>query len=465
VTLRRVTRWAAAAAAGPAGAIALAGAATSAGAAAAAPAPVSAAAASFTAPVELAAARYGLGAAAATDAAGAMTVLITGSGAPKLLERAPGTAWPPPARLPGDPRGVKGPVVAAAGQGALAIAWRVDKPRKYAGIQAEVRDPGGTLSTPIVVAGDDAGGVRHPALAADPVGDALLAYNTDTRKSHLSMRGAIAVTYRRAGGSFARPVVVDDEPSQPPTVALAHDGSGIVAWSHDRRVYAVSIAQGRLGKVKSVAASNGIDSLVVAAGPDGEATIAWSRSRDSHRGYEVRAVRRFAGRSFGPARVVRSTTAYISEVALAAEESGRATIAWTEDEGGDSGGQHGLTTFVRSATASPGHGFGAPRVVAASGRRYRQSLSMAAANGRVALAWGYKLDNRHVGVQAAVGGAGAFGPTQTIASTALTGSFYVTPPTVRMTLDPGGAATVLAVLPSEPAPRQIASRLVAIEGR
>jgi hypothetical protein len=453
VTLRRASRRAAP------GAFALAAAAL-AGLAAGAPAN-----ASFTAPVELAAAQFGLAATSATDAAGTTTALITGDGAPKLLERQPGAAWPAPARLPGNPHGMKGPVVAAAGQGALGIAWRVDTPRKYGGIQVEVRDPGGALSTPIVIAGDDAGGVRHPALAVDPAGDALLAYNTDTRKAHLSMRGAIAVAYRSAHGSFGAPVVVDDEQSQPPAVALAPDGTGIVAWTRARRVYAVSIAQGQLGKVKSVAASNGIDNLVVAAGPGGEATVAWSRSRDSHRGYEVRALRRFAGRSFGAARVVRSTTAYISQVALAADENGRATVAWAEDEGGDSGGQNGLTTFVRYATASTGHGFGAPRVAAASGRRYRQSLSIAAVNGRVALAWGYKLDNRHVGVQAAVGRAGALGPTQTIASATLTGSFYMTPPTVRITLNPSGAATVLAVLPSEPAPRQIASRLVTLDGR
>jgi hypothetical protein len=108
--------------------------------------------ASFTAPVELAAAQFGLAATSATDATGTTTALITGSGAPKLLERPAGAAWPAPARLPGDPRGVKGPVVAAAGQGALGVAWRVDAPRKYGGIEAEVRDPGGALSTPIVIA-------------------------------------------------------------------------------------------------------------------------------------------------------------------------------------------------------------------------------------------------------------------------------------------------------------------------
>ncbi|HMI71366.1 MAG TPA: hypothetical protein VK510_15330, partial [Solirubrobacteraceae bacterium] len=254
--------------------------------------------ASFTAPVDLASAQFGLGVASATDATGATTVLITGSGAPKLLERQPGAAWPAPTRLPGDPRGMKGPVVAAAGQGALGIAWRVDTPRKYGGIQAEVRDPGGALSTPLVIADNGANGVRHPALAVDPAGDALLAYNTDTRKSHLSMRGAIAVAYRPAHGSFSAPIEVDDEQSQPPVVALAPDGTGIVAWTRANRVYGVSIARGRLGQVKRLAVSKGIDSLAAAAGPGGEATVAWIGRSDSRRHYEIRALRRFPGHAF-----------------------------------------------------------------------------------------------------------------------------------------------------------------------
>jgi hypothetical protein len=46
----------------------------------------------------------------------------------------------------------------------------------------------------------------------------------------------------------------------------------------------------------------------------------------------------------------------------------------------------------------------------------------------------------------------------------LGGNFFVTTPSARITLAPSGAATALAVLPTEPAPRQIASRLVAIDG-
>jgi hypothetical protein len=431
---------------------------------AAAPAPATAANASFTAPVELAAAQFGLAATSATDAAGTTTALITGDGAPKLLERPAGAPWPAPTtRLPGDPRGTKGPVIAAAGQGALAIAWRVDTPRKYSGIQAEVRDPGGTLSTPIDIAGNDANGVRHPALAIDPAGDTLLAYNTDTRTNHLSLRGAIAVTHRPAHGSFAKPVVLDDAPSSPPAVALAPDGTGIVAWTHNRRVYAVSIARGNLGQVKEVASSRGLRAVIAAAGPRGEATIAWVASRESNNHSEVRAVRRSAGRSFTGPRVVASTASVIPQLTLAADEAGRMTAAWIEYDFKHRVNNR-FTTSVHAATAAPAHGFGTPRVVATRSTRDRGSLSIAAASGRVALAWGDELDRKHGGVQAIVGRPAALGQPQTIAAATLGGDFFVATPSAHITLAPSGAATALAVLPTEPAPMQTASRLVAIDG-
>jgi hypothetical protein len=101
----------------------------------------------------------------------------------------------------------------------LGIAWRVDKPRTYSAIAVALRDPGGTLSAPIQVAGAAANGVRHPAIAVDPAGDALLAYDRDTRTTHLNRSGAIAVAYRRSGGSFSSPTIVDRTPSGAPAVA------------------------------------------------------------------------------------------------------------------------------------------------------------------------------------------------------------------------------------------------------
>src|SRR5919198_383142 len=100
--------------------------------------------ATFFAPVELAAGPALLGAAADTDAAGATSVVVTGvAGGPLLVERT-----------------------------------RDGVPRPYAGIDVAVRDPGGTLSQPIAVAGMGSGGVRHPAIAVDDGGDVLLAFNS-----------------------------------------------------------------------------------------------------------------------------------------------------------------------------------------------------------------------------------------------------------------------------------------------
>lgn len=206
--------------------------------------------ASFGPPVQLTAGSYGIGVAADTDAAGLTTALVSTFGsAPRLFERPSGGAWSPATPLPGDPKGMAGPVVDAAGSGALGIAWRVDAPRRYGGIDVAMRDPGGALGEPTEIAGDDAGGVRHPALAIDPQGDALLAYNTATRKVHLSLAGGIAIAHRNAHGSFAPPTIVDSTPSSAPAVAIGGDGTGVVAWTHGRRVSVVSVsAAGEIGR-------------------------------------------------------------------------------------------------------------------------------------------------------------------------------------------------------------------------
>jgi hypothetical protein len=415
--------------------------------------------------VDLATGSYALAGAHATDAAGTTTAVVTsGPGGPRLIERAAGTPWPTGTPLPGPTASVVGPVLAAAGRGALALAWRVDRPRAYTGIQAAVRDPGGSLSAPIDIAGADAGGVRHPAVALDAGGDVLLAYNVDTRASHLNRRGAVAVTYRRAHGSFSAPVVVDRAPSSAPVVALAPDGTGLVAWSHDRRIYAVSIgARGQLGKAKALTPARGARGLAVAAARGGDATVAWLDHSSRHD--NIRALRRTAGRQFGAPRVVSMTRNFVRLLALASDERGRLTLAWSEDHFGDdrSVGVNGITTAILAAEAPPGRLFGVPRGVAAAGRTYRSSLSVAATSGRVALAWSYVASRRDVGVQAAVGSAGVPGRAQTVGTAALNGKFSLPAPRVHVSLDTHGIATALAVLPAQASADQVTNRLIAVD--
>jgi hypothetical protein len=312
------------------------------------------ASASFTAPVELSAAPYGLGGTAATDAAGTTTVVITGANGALLRERRRGAAWSAGTRLPGRPKGVAGQVVEAAGNGALAIAWRIDSPRAYSGIAVALRDPGGALSQPIAIAGSAAGGVRHPALAIDARGDALLAYSAGTRKAHLSDRGKVAVTYRRAGGAFAKPVIVDGTTASAPKVALAPDGSGVVAWTRSGHVYGVVIgAGGRIGDAKALASAPGVSSLAVVAANGGVATVLWTARSSSQR--RVSAVYNPRGGAFGRARTVASTSVFRVGAQAAADDRGRMVAAWREE------GVAGSPGMVSSSIVAAGGVVGRPR--------------------------------------------------------------------------------------------------------
>lgn len=429
--------------------------------------------AAFAPPVQLATAQYVVNAAAATDAAGTTTVVATGTtSGTLLLEHPRGGAWSPGARLPGRPRGVAGPVVDARGDGALGIAWRVDSPRKYTGISVAMRDPGGVLSEPIAVAGPEAGGVRHPALAIDRAGDALVAYNSATAKVHLNQRGAISVAHRSAGGSFSAPTVLDRAVSSPPAVALGSDGSGIVAWTHDRRVYVVSVASdGSIGTVKRFASPNGVGSLVAAAGSGGAATIAWTSHRSlagrrPRTRYHVRALSRAAGRAFGAVQVVTTTPQFIGEIRVAADEAGRATLAWTEDHYGraPSSGSKPITSAVCSATARVGQPFAAARQVAVRRIKYFSTPAVAAAGGRAALAWGLDAVRDELGVQAAIGPAGSLGSPQAVVVKPLQPGYYRSPPAVTVALDPNGTATVLYEEPLAGPNGPVGTRLMAAEG-
>ena len=203
--------------------------------------------------MQLAAGSYGIGVAADTDAAGSTTALVAGYGhGARLFEHPPGGAWSPATPLPGNPAGMAGPVVDAAGTGALGIAWRVDSPRSYTGIAVAMRDPGGTLAR-----ADRRSPAPTPAACAirrsrsTPPATRCWPTTRATAKVHLNMRGAIAIAHRNAGGAFSTPTIVDRTPSSAPAVAMGSDGSGIVAWTHDRRVYASrSAPTGSIGKVK-----------------------------------------------------------------------------------------------------------------------------------------------------------------------------------------------------------------------
>jgi hypothetical protein len=307
---------------------------------------------------------------------------------------------------------------------------------------------------------------RHETRAVDrrPAGDVLLAFNSVTGGTRHNVRGGIAIAYRRADRAFPGALVVDPVKSSAPVVALAPDGTGIVAWSRPRHVYAISVdADGGLGAEKVFRTSSSVSGLHAAAGNDGAATLAWV-SRPASAGparHRVTTVRRRAGHVFGEPSTVTSTADVITTLVMAADDAGRVTLAWTQDHPG----ARGTTTAIASATAAPGRPFGTPREVAPPSGGYHTPPSIAAANGRVAIAWGTAADLRHIALKAAVGPAGAPGPPQTVTTKTLTRAIPAVPP-VRATIDAGGTATVVYGEPVEATTGPAFSwRVLAVDGR
>jgi hypothetical protein len=399
-----------------------------------------------------------IGVASAVDAAGNASAILThsgptGDGAPRLLSR-PGSAapWAPAVTLPGrDLGGAKGPVVAAAGQGAAVAAWRSDTPKAYASIVAMVRDPGGTWDAPATVPPADANGVRHPAVAIDGAGRAVLAYNTGTRRTHLSINGGVAVALRARGAStFGTPVMVDPgKDASAPAVAIAGDGRGLVAWRSDGRLWEVDVDvdRGTVGTPRPLSSGGRLwNELRVAAGPGGAATVVARGTVGQD--VALLALRRPAGGSFsGRAfqvvqRFPRASDTWVDSIALASDERGATTLTWSPEAFGriDSSGMS-VATAGESALA-----FERPRVLLALGaRRFCTGPSLASTSGRAAIAWVCGTSKSYT-FQSALLDGGRLVSAPTLAATAPgvpVGYFWK--PTVQVGLDAAGATTLFLV--------------------
>ena len=389
--------------------------------------------------------------------------------------------WAPSQPLPGAELGrAAGPTVAAAGQGALAVAWRIDTPKRYDAIAAAAADPGGALGAPTVVSDPRANGVRYPALAIDGSGRAVLAYNMGTRAVHLSLKGAVAVSLRSAGEPFGTPTVLDRNASGRPAVAIGDDGRGIVAWARDRRVWAASFdaAAGTFGKVVALTGTGRYSSVVVAAGPDGTATVAWVTRRDFGSAtkqttqYVIQAVHRADGETQFPKTLLTIAPAarlgFITTAVIAADEHGTTTVAWTQRTIGEdrSAGINGITASVQSATIGNGQKrFGSTVVHMRSGSQDCETPAIAARAGRTVLAWSCN-DRRQGVVYTRSTGDDTATKATPVRTYALNSRVIPQSTPVDVSLDATGTSTILAVTPeiTDPTKPEV-RRVLAITGR
>jgi hypothetical protein len=445
-------------------------------------------AAGFGAPVELGHGDSRAAVAAATDDLGSTTAIMVGVGRAQLVQRPGGrpgggasTAWPPAEVLPSRLAPAVGPSVAAAGQGAAAVVWRLDEPQRFAAIVAMARDAGGTFGAPVVVSGAAPGGVRYPVVAVDAGGDVALAYNTNTRAVHLSLGGAVAVVLRSSGGSFGAPIVVDAKRSSAkPAIALGPGGRGVVAWVRERRVWAASIdaVAGTVGRpVALTRAAGSYRAVAAAAGPDGEATVAWRAQRrlgpvehQTGSRVDVEVARRPAGVTTFP-RTVQTIApvggkAYIYTIGLASDAGGRTTLAWNPTRVDPADGRSLLTT-IQAAVAGPQDArFGPARVIdAPAAATFCDTPSVAATSGRSVLAWGCNDRRNHFVRTAPVSTNGVTKPRTVLTYKASSTVRSQSTPVVAG-LDATFTTTIVATTSASPgSTAEETRRVVAITGR
>jgi hypothetical protein len=361
----------------------------------------------FSEPTEVAGATdFHRGFVVASDAAGRLTVATRTPGdALRLIERPAGGRWSDVPLAPGVASHADQRSLAAAGDGALAVAWHAY--RRGSPIGVAVRDPGAALGELAQIPAAGAGGVGQPAVAIDAAGDVLLAYDVATDKAYKGRGGAIAVAYRSAGAkAFGAPTVVDRAQSTEPVVALASDGTGIVAWGRGTGGTLMAVSIGRRGAVgRARPFARHLESRevpIVAAGPRSAASIAYVIESTSvihgTRGYPSTLIgvlaRAPGSRAFQPKPQTYRAAGYgvDARLSLASDEEGRTTLAW-----GQKIYPHGVPQIADgplrpdqrlwTMTAHAGRPFGRRHPIEPHGDIGRAPIAIDASHGHVALAW------------------------------------------------------------------------------
>jgi hypothetical protein len=167
-------------------------------------------------------------------------------------------------------------------QGRAIVAWDqgVHGAPARRSVFVAVQGAAGWWSTPIRLS-DASHLSRHPALAVDPEGDAIVAWETLTRAGwhvEAAMRRADAMGFGRRWR-----ISLTARGAREPVVAIARGGQAIVAWREHRLVRAAraSIASGR-GTRLAVGPWRGDNSLLdndtldAAVASDGTAVVTWA---------------------------------------------------------------------------------------------------------------------------------------------------------------------------------------------
>ena len=229
-----------------------------------------------------------------------------------------------------------------------------DNPPLENGVKATFVSASGDVVGPLKIGSSFTGGVRASGLGMDAAGNAIAWWESVDDDQ-------LVFAVRRAGEGFGEPEPIPNPEGdlRRSGFAVGEGGEAVAAWASRTRVYAaIGGVDSEFGPAKLL--TGPIQSVMqprVAVAPDGSAIVAWVDRPDEGFSGFVRVAYRPAGGEFGPPQTVGEVFyTGVHDVSVAMGPDGEAMVAW-------GGGTwvprtEWLTTFV---TRPPGGPFGAPR--------------------------------------------------------------------------------------------------------
>lgn len=321
-----------------------------------------------------------------------------------------------------------GPRVGMSGGGGVLVVWQ-DAADGRSRVEAVVRNPGGTFSSPVVVSrpGDEA---AAPQVAVAASGAAVVVW----RRTGTGGTGIQAATRRGPSDPLSEPVDLSPAGAQAfsPQVAIAPSGAAVVTWLRfdgaNTVVDAVTRGPGGAFSAPVQLSITGRDALAPHAAIDGSgrAVVAWNRSNGANTVIQAAAG---SAADFG-APVDLSAPgedAFGAQVALD-PSTGTGVVAWMRPVGD--------AVVVQAATRSAGGAFSAPFALSEGGADATQPQVAVSAGGGAVAVW-RRAVGRDQRVQASIRPpGGSFGPGVDLSAP---GADALDP---RLAMDPSGRAVV-----------------------
>lgn len=290
----------------------------------------------------------------------------------------------PPTTLSGDDR--REPVIASDGGGGLVAAW---ESLTGGPVEASVRNPSGTWSAAAALSGPYA---RDPVVAVDPGGRAIAAWQVPLRGDTTAVQVATADDVGEWSDAFA--VSTRGTHAREPQIAVAGDGTAVLAWRRDTGGDSTVIEVTERGisglwTPPRTRSDPGLRSKRprLAVAPNGAAVLAWEQTVEDR--VIVVAVTRTSDGRWSEPRALSAGPEDAHEPDVAIGPTGAATTVWIEEAG--DGAAVMATARPESGQWSPpvviGRGSAVPYETPRPGRAETGADVASTADGRTVAVW------------------------------------------------------------------------------